>query len=121
MKNFIVILNRNLISEWILTQCVKVEVASCETIILVCHVAVGSRRLLTSKFSTNWGLSSLLLAKTGISAKAEEHYTHLQKLCVPLHTYEIQFLFIVIAEQNYQYSLPEPFLRLIVFTKRVAF
>ena len=63
-----IILNWNLISEWILTKCV--EVASCETIILVCHVAVGSRRLLTSKFSTNWGLSSLLLAKTGISAKA---------------------------------------------------
>ena len=79
-----IILNWNLISEWILTKCV--EVASCETIILVCHVAVGSRRLLTSKFSTNWGLSSLLLAKTGISAKAEVRYTHLQKflyLCKP--------------------------------------
>ena len=80
-----IILNRNAISEWILTKCVKVEVASCETIILVCHVAVGSRRLLTSKFSTNWGLSSLLLAKTGISAKAEVRYTHLKKclyLCI---------------------------------------
>ena len=79
-----IILNWNAISDWILTQFVKVEVASCETIILVCHVAVGSRRLLTSKFSTNWGLSSLLLAKTGISAKAEVRYTHLQK-CLYLY------------------------------------
>ena len=63
----------------------RVEVASCETIILVCHVAVGSRRLLTSKFSTNWGLSSLLLAKTGISAKAEVAVHSFAKMFVPLH------------------------------------